>query len=452
MIPRLFGTNGIRGLLGESLTADLALRVGRAVGTHCGSGEVAVARDTRTSGRMLRDALVSGILAAGCDVIDIGVAPTPCLQRFVVRRGNLSGGVVVTASHNPPEYNGIKVVDSLGIEIPRDREEAIERMCAERSFAAAPWDRIGHAREDSLAIPAYVHDVVAGVDADAIRTGAFRVALDPGNGAACLTSPRVLGALGCRVVTLNGHPDGAFPGRPPEPTPDNLAGLLRVVVETHADLGVAHDGDADRAIFVDERGRYVQGDRSLALLAREAVRGRGGTVVTPVSSSSCIEDVVVGEGGTVHYTRIGAPIVARTMHETGATFGGEENGGAIFPEHQFARDGAMAMAKLLELLARAARPLSALLDELPAYALQKLAVPVPDGHQERILAALVRSLAGRDVSTIDGVKLREPDGWVLVRPSGTEAIFRVFAEARTAERAQSLAEQGAQLVRDAAKA
>ena len=449
MIPRLFGTNGIRGIVGETLTADLALSVGRAVGTHFGGGEVALARDTRGSGRMLRDAVVSGLLAAGCDVVDIGVAPTPCLQRFVARRGAFAGGVVITASHNPAEYNGIKVVDAVGIELGREREEVIERIHAERSFAAAPWDRVGHAREDATALRAYVDDVVARVDAEAIRRRAFRVALDSGNGAACATSPRVLAALGCRVVTLNGHPDGAFPGRPPEPTRDHLADLLRVVAETRADLGVAHDGDADRAIFVDDRGRYVDGDRSFALLAREAIRGRGGTVVTPVSSSSCVEDVVVAEGGKVHYTRIGAPIVARTMYEIGATFGGEENGGVIFPEHQFARDGAMAMAKMLDLLGRSQRPLSALVDDLPVYSLHKTSVPVPAGHQERIAAALLRTLKGRDVSTVDGVKLREADGWVLMRPSGTEAIFRVFAEARTPERARSLAEMGARLVQEA---
>ncbi len=450
MIPRLFGTNGIRGVVGDTLTADLALSVGRAIGTHFGGGEVALARDTRTSGRMLRDAFVAGILAAGCNVVDIGVAPTPCLQRFVARRETFAGGVVITASHNPPEYNGIKVVDARGIELPREREEAIEKVLADRSFAAAAWDRIGQVREDDTAVRTYVDDIVSRVDADAIRTRAFRVVLDPGNGAACHASARVLALLGCRAVTLNGHPDGSFPGRLPEPTREHLAELVRIVPEVHANLGVAHDGDADRAIFVDDRGRYVDGDRSFALLAREAVRGRGGTVVTPVSTSSCVEDIVRQEGGAVHYTRVGAPIVGRTMLDLGATFGGEENGGVIFPEHQFARDGAMSMAKMLELLARTDRPLSALLDELPAYSLHKTSVPVPPGQSDRIVAALRAAVTGREVSTVDGVKVRERDGWVLIRPSGTEAIFRIFAEARSPDRAQALAEWGAKLVRDAA--
>ncbi len=451
MIPRLFGTNGIRGVVGDTLTADLALDVGRAIGTAFGGGDVALARDTRTSGPMLRSAVASGLLATGCNVVDIGVAPTPCLQWFVAHRGRDAGGVVVTASHNPPEYNGIKVIDKAGLEIPREREETIERIHAERSFAAAPWDRCGHVREDGAALAAYVDAVVAQVDGEAIERRKFSVVLDPGNGAGCATSPRVLAALGCRVVTLNGHPDGAFPGRPPEPTRDHLADLLRVVPETRADLGVAHDGDADRTIFVDHLGRFVDGDRSLALLARDAVRPRGGIVVTPVSSSSCVEEVVAAAGGSVHYTRIGAPIVARTMSELGATFGGEENGGAIFPAHQFARDGAMAMAKMLDLLAREGRPLSAMVDDLPRYALHKTSVPVPTGQQARIVEALLRSLSGRDVSTIDGVKLQEADGWVLMRPSGTEAIFRVFAEARTPDRARALAEMGARLVREAAR-
>jgi len=449
VIPRLFGTNGIRGVVGDTLTADVALGVGRAVGTTLGGGEVAVVRDTRTSGPMLRDAVVSGLLASGCDVLDLGVAPTPCLQWFVAHRGGFVGGVVVTASHNPAEFNGIKVVDAMGLEIGRDREETIERVYAERSFSVAPWDRSGHVRQDPAGLGAYVAAVVDQVDVEAIRQRAFQVVLDPGNGAGCAASPRVLAALGCRVVTLNGHPDGAFPGRPPEPTRDHLVDLVRVVHETRADLGVAHDGDADRAIFVDDGGRFVDGDRSLALLARDAIRRRGGTVVTPVSTSSGVEEVVVAAGGSVHYTRVGAPIVARTMLELRATFGGEENGGVIVPEHQYARDGAMAMAKMLDLLAREGRPLSAMLVDLPRYSLHKTSVPVTAGQQARIVEAILRSLAGRDVSTIDGVKLREADGWVLMRPSGTEAVFRIFAEARTPERARALAETGARLIREA---
>ncbi|HEY4705483.1 MAG TPA: phosphoglucosamine mutase, partial [Thermoplasmata archaeon] len=230
---------------------------------------------------------------------------------------------------------------------------------------------------------------------------------------------------------------------------ENLSTLLKLVRESKADLGVAHDGDADRAIFADERGEFVFGDRTLALVAREAVQAKGGTVVTPVSSSRCLEDVVRAAGGTVTYTMVGAPLVARVMYESGATFGGEENGGMIFPEHQFCRDGAMALAKVLEIVTRAGKPMSALLAELPAYSLHKTSVHYPPPERDAILARLKGLAKGLRVNDIDGVKVHYDDGWVLVRPSGTEPIFRIFAEAKTDARAKALAAEGEALLRRA---
>jgi phosphomannomutase/phosphoglucomutase len=216
-----------------------------------------------------------------------------------------------------------------------------------------------------------------------------------------------------------------------------------------ADLGVAHDGDADRAIFVDERGEFVFGDRTLALVAKDIVSTRGGVVVTPVSTSRCLEDVVRAAGGTVVYTKVGAPIVARVMYERGAVFGGEENGGMIFPEHQFCRDGAMTLAKVLEIVAHAGRPLSELLAEMPAYSLHKTSVRYQASEREAILARLKSLASGLRVEDIDGIKVHYPDGWVLVRPSGTEPIFRIFAEAPTPERAKALANDGEALLKRA---
>ncbi len=445
MIPRLFGTNGIRGVVGQDMTVDLALRVGKATGSFLGEGPVAVGRDTRTSGPMLRDAVVAGLLATGHDVVDAGVVPTPALQYFV-HTGRFAGGIVVTASHNPAEFNGIKVIDSMGMEVSRPEEERIEARYFEERFSLADWKAVGHVQEDRTAIGAYLGGILSKVDVDAIRAQRFKVVVDCGNGASCVTSPALLARLGCDVVSLNGHPDGGFPGRPPEPVRENLASLLNLVKESKADLGVAHDGDADRAIFVDELGRFVFGDRTLALVAREIVKEKGGTVVTPVSSSQCLEDVVRVAGGTVRYTRVGAPLVARAMYETGATFGGEENGGMIFPEHQFCRDGAMSLAKMLEILARARRSLSKLLSELPAYSLHKMSVRYPPERRDAILARMRDLAKGLRVDDIDGIKVHFDDGWVLVRPSGTEPIFRIFAEAKTDERAKALAAEGESLL------
>src|SRR5947199_8991461 len=404
-VTRLFGTNGIRGVVGEAMNADLAVKVGRAIGTFFEGGPVGLARDPRLSGPMLARAAASGLMSAGCDVIDLGMVPTPCAQYFVAKSGHLKGAIVVTASHNPREFNGLKAIDAHGMEMRREDEESIEAILFEDRFHAAAWSDVGSSRADDTAIPRYMEAIEAKVDAEAIRKRNPMVVVEPGNGAGCVVTPYLLRSLGCRVLSLNAKPDGAFPGRLPEPTPDHLGDLMRVVSEVHADLGIAHDGDADRATFVDDKGAFVVGDKALALLARAAVKGRGGTVVTPVSTSSVVEDVVRASGGKLIRTRVGSPIVARAMFESGAVFGGEENGGVIFPDHQFCRDGAMSAAKMLELLAHEGKSLSALVAALPQYHIKKANVEVPVERREAVLAAIVELAKGRKVDSTDGVKI-----------------------------------------------
>ena len=448
-MTRLFGTNGIRGVVGEMMNADLAVKVGRAIGTFFEGGSVGLARDPRLSGPMLARAAASGLMSAGCDVIDLGMVPTPCAQYFVAKSGHLKGAVVVTASHNPREFNGLKAIDARGMEMSREDEETIEAIYFENRFHAAAWADVGSGRTDDTAISRYMEGIRAKIDAEAIGKRNPLVVIDPGNGAGCVVTPYLLRSLGCRVLTLNAQPDGAFPGRLPEPTPDHLGDLMRLVSEVHADLGVAHDGDADRATFVDDKGAFVVGDKALALLAQAAVKSRGGAVVTPVSTSSVVEDVVRAAGAKVIRTRVGSPIVARTMFESGAVFGGEENGGVIFPDHQFCRDGAMSAAKMLELLAHEGKSLSALVAALPQYHIKKANVAVPVERREAVLTSIVEFAKGRKVDTTDGVKILEGDGAVLVRPSGTEPIFRVYAEAKTPARADALADEGVALIQKA---
>ena len=426
-MTRLFGTNGIRGVVGEAMNAELAVKVGRAIGTFFEGGLVGLARDPRLSGPMLARAAASGLMSAGCDVIDVGMVPTPCAQYFVAKSGHLKGAIVVTASHNPREFNGLKAIDAHGMEMRREDEESIEAILFEDRFHAAAWSDVGSSRVDDTAIPRYMEAIEAKVDAEAIRKRNPMVVVDPGNGAGCVVTPYLLRSLGCRVLSLNAQPDGAFPGRLPEPTPDHL----------------------DRATFVDDKGAFVVGDKALALLARAAVKGRGGTVVTPVSTSSVVEDVVRASGGKLIRTRVGSPIVARAMFESGAVFGGEENGGVIFPDHQFCRDGAMSAAKMLELLAHEGKSLSALVAALPQYHIKKANVEVPVERREAVLAAIVELAKGRNVDSTDGVKILESDGAVLVRPSGTEPIFRVYAEAKTPARADALAEEGVSWIKKA---
>lgn len=443
---RLFGTNGIRGVVGKDMTPDLALGIGKAAGTFF-KGPVAVGRDTRTSSDLLANSMISALSSTECGVIDTGILPTPALQ-YYVKTSRLAGGVMITASHNPPEFNGIKCMDSRGMEASIGDEETIEGIYFGKNFKAATWESVGRIEQAGDAVPRYLQSIMSKVDGDAISRRKLKVALDCGNGAACFSSPYLIRRLGCDLVTLNSQPDGHFPGRPPEPVAANLSGLMRVVEETGADVGIAHDGDADRVIFVDEKGEYIHGDRSLALLAGEQLAGKGGLVVTPISSSSCLDEVVKSHGGQMHYTRVGSPIVARAMYELGATFGGEENGGLIFPDHQFCRDGGMAAAKMLELLARHHEPLSQLIGGLPQYQLSKKSVPYPEGLKDQVMAGVKAQTGSLRVIDIDGVKITYDDGWVLIRPSGTEPIFRVFAESKSKARTEQLAEEGVALVRE----
>lgn len=433
---RLFGTNGVRGVVNRDLTTDLALRLGRAIGSSLPPGAtVAVARDARTSGPMLEAAATSGLLSAGVGVVRLGICPTPAAQYFVKQRSEVKAGLVVTASHNPPEFNGLKLVSGDGTEASKEEEDAVEALYFANRFRSSPWDGLSDLVGDEAANAEYIEACRSRVDADGIRRRRFKVVCDTGGGPGALATMPLLRQLGCDVVPVFEELDGEFRGRKSEPTPDNLSVLLSTVKSTKADLGVAHDGDADRCIFVDESGTWVSGDVSLTLLARAAVqKNRGGLVCTPVSTSSLLEEVVQAVGGRVAYTAVGSPIVAREMMKTGAVLGGEENGGVIFPDHQFCRDGAMTAAKMLELLAAEGRSMGALVAGLPRYHQVKTKFPVPAPQKDGLLGGL-RTWVGREypdarVDSTDGLKVYAEKGWVLIRPSGTEPIFRVFAESK----------------------
>lgn len=445
MAPRLFGTNGIREVVGQKLTAEFASRVAGGIARVVPpNSRLVVGWDGRTSSPAL-ERIVAGTLAlAGHHVIEVGLLPTPAIQYLVPRVG-AELGVIVTASHNPPEFNGFKCIAADGLEIPRPVEEAIEEHVARGESPTAPFDHIGDIIGRSGGAEEYVRGILGCVDIPRIRARKFSVVLDVANGTAAVTSPALLKLLGCRVRTLNGHIDGTFPGRMSEPTEEHLGDLLRSVPGFGADLGIAHDGDADRAVFVDRQGRYIPGEAMLTLLARDAVaRHGGGTVVTPVTGSQALADAVEPLGGRVVYTRVGSPNVTRAMLAEKAVIGGEENGGMIFPQFQLARDGGMAAAAVLDLLARSDEALDELLAKVPRYSLVKEKLACPVERRAEVLEAAAKALArgsGR-VERIDGVKVYRPDGWVLIRPSGTEALVRVFAEARDPAKARALAQEG----------
>lgn len=440
----LFGTNGVRGIANVELTTDMAMNLAKSFGTFR-PGTIAVGRDTRESGEMFKAAVISGLLSTGCRVVDLGIAPIPAVQNYVKRCG-MDGGIMVTASHNPPEYNGIKGIASDGTEYSHEDEAVVEKLYYSHEFAEAPWNETGELSHADPK-PMYIGGIISKVDATAIKNKKFKVVADPGCGAASLTTPFLLRKLGCKVVTLNAQVDGTFPGRNPEPTGNEINDLEAVVVASGADLGVAHDCDADRAVFVDEKGRFVNEDILLAIMTKHMLeKSPGSTIVTPVSSSSLIQDIADEYRSKVIWTQVGSIYVARTMMEKGAVFGGEGNGGLIFPEFQYCRDGGMSAATMLELLAHTGKKLSAVVDGMPAYHSVKDKIKCKD--KEAVMRQIEAHVKEGKVDKTDGLKIYKPEGWVLIRMSGTEPIIRVFAESRTGAGAKNLADYGVGLVNE----
>jgi phosphomannomutase/phosphoglucomutase len=444
---RLFGTNGVRGEVGKDMHPDLVLRIGLALGSVRG-GSILVGRDTRTSGPALSSALQAGLMATGCQVADAGVIPTPALQ-YAVGKG-YSAGAMVTASHNPPEYNGVKIIDTDGTEMGDAEIILLEDRIFSDRVPTVPWDRVGTISRAAHIAEEYVEGVCSHYP-EAVGEGTT-IVVDPGSGAGCATTPAIMARLGCRVHTLNARMDGTFPGRDPEPSPEALAPLAGMVMATGAAFGAAHDGDADRTVFVDEKGRYLEENREFALIARHLLRSRRGTLVMPVSTSRLVERVAREAGCRVDYTPVGSIYVARRMREllaagTPVAMGGEGNGGLIFPDHQFCRDGGMTAAMLVSLLSSTGRPLSALADELPVMTLIK--EKIRTSRPRNAVAALERALSGEDLDRTDGIRLNRDDAWALVRPSGTEPLIRILVEAEEKERAEALHREIRSLLGDA---
>jgi phosphomannomutase/phosphoglucomutase len=446
-MTKLFGTNGIRGVTNKDMNCELALGIGMAWGTLLKKTiqrpKVAIGTDARLSNYMLKSAITSGFLSTGCDVVDTGLVPTPTLQ-YTVREKDFDSGVIITASHNPPEFNGIKGVASDGTEFSKDVEDEIERIYFDKSYSLADWKNVGKLSSWDGAIDLYIKGILANVDVSSIKKKQFHVVLDCGNGAGSIVAPILLKKLGCKITELYCELDGTFPGHNSEPIKENLGVLMKTVSQVGADLGASQDGDADRAIFIDEHGNYIQGDKTLALAGKYITKQKkGGISVTPVTTSSCFEDAIVGNGGKVIYTQVGSPIVARVMMEKNAVFGGEENGGLIFPELQYCRDSAMSIAKMLEIMAKENKTLSQLTEELPKYEVYKIKMPCPNDKKEIVMKKLAeltkKDKTVKKVDETDGVKLYVEGGWALMRPSGTEPIFRVYSESKDKSRAQEIA-------------
>lgn len=422
----LFGTNGVRGVVNETLTSAMAMRLGKAIGKFLG-GTVAVATDTKSTADMIKNAVFSGLMSIGCNIHDLGIIPVPALQYYVKIHKGVSGGIMITASHNTPEYNGIKCIAADGTEMGREAESRIEELYSENQFMM-DTSNIGSVLDVRIAKDIYVDAIAELVDVSTIKRSKFRVVVDCGNGASSRTTPLLLQKLGIYTVTLNANPQGEFPGRPSEPTEENLSDVIALVKASGADLGVAHDLDGDRVVFIAADGTFLTGDKSLAILAKFILRkSMGGKVVTPISTSSVLETVVKKNGGEVIYTTVGSPIVAKRMREEGAVFGGEENGGLIFPEFQSCRDPLLAVAKMIECIIENG-PLEDQIRSLPKFYMIKRDIHCPNGKKQRLLEHIKENCADGRTDETDGLKVFFDDGWVLARPSGTEEKFRFFSE------------------------
>jgi phosphomannomutase/phosphoglucomutase len=439
---RLFGTNGIRGLANKELTPSIAIKIGGAVGTFFNGGELLVGHDARTSSPMFARAVVSGLTATGCNVLFAGMAPTPALQ-YAVKKHRIAGGVIITASHNPPEYNGIKVIWRDGVEISHKQELKVEKIYFEEETRYANWNTLGTMRDLPGVIGEYVEAIKTHVNVPRIARRKYRIVVDAANSVGGLAAPLLLRGLGCRVTTINADIDGTFPGRPPEPRPENLDKTALTVKALEADLGVAFDGDADRSVFIDEQGEIRAGDETFALVEKHFLEENSGEkIVTPVSSSTMVEDIARAYGGDVVWTKVGSVTVSQTMKKLKAKLGGEENGGIFYGPHHPVRDGAMATTLILDMMAKREQKLSEMLAELPKYFIEKGNVECPEELKGKVLRSLIQQLKNAKTSTIDGVKIWFGDkSSVLIRPSGTEPVYRLYAEAKTREKALRLIDE-----------
>jgi phosphomannomutase len=438
MRPLKIGISGVRGIVGEAFTPELVVAFAGGFGTYLDSGRILVCRDTRPSGPMVRAGVISGLLAAGCEVVDLGICPTPSLQ-LAVRDFGAQGGVSISGGHNPAAWNALKFVRGDGLYLNATQAEELLDVVNQGEFEKATWDRMHASIREQDAIEHHL-DVLAGAfDVDAIRARGLRVAVDCCNGASTLLSPRWLERLGCTVLAVNDDPSAPFPHRP-EPKPETMAQLKAVVRAGGADLGFAHDADGERIGLVTADGDALSEERTLTLAAAIALSREPGAVVTNVSTTRAIDDVAARYGGTVVRTPVGQSYVSEAMIEHRAVIGGEGNGGVAVPRVLCSHDAAAAQGLILEHLARTGATLRALIDDLPVYAMLKHDFPVKPSVLYSVLQGFRDEVERESLpsDTTDGMVVPFTDGWVHVRASQTESMIRVIAEGPTPERARDL--------------
>jgi phosphomannomutase len=436
-IPTLkISISGVRGVIGQSLSPTLLTRFAQAFGTHTGSGPIVVGRDPRTSGEMVKHAVIAGILSSGSRVVDIGVCPVPTVQ-LQVRRRKAHGGIAITASHNPAEWNALKFIGSNGLFLDGGQARELLDIYHQGEYTKVASDEIRTVEEVEGATEAHVKAILDALGPLPSQAKRLKVVLDSCNGAGSIVGPKLLEALGAEVIPINVTPDGSFP-RPAEPVPENLGDLCDAVKKHGADVGFAQDMDADRLAIVNENGIPIGEDYTLVLATLYVLGREPGPVVANLSTTSALEDVAKKFDCPLFLTKIGEVNVTDKMQQQNAVIGGEGNGGVIYPRINFARDSLVGMALVLHLLADSGKTVSQLLDQFPRYSIVKEKMICPSEKIPAILRMLRHEYSEFPLDTRDGVKVTLPEGWFLVRGSNTEPIIRVVAESRSESQAREI--------------
>ena len=445
MIP----VSGIRGRVGHGLSPEVVARYAAAFGAWAvaqgGSRAVVLGRDSRVSGPLFHTIARAALESVGADVIDLGLTTTPTIQ-MAVEHHHAAGGLGITASHNPIEWNALKFIGASGLFLSAT-EGAQMRALVESGVPYVEWNQLGKTTFDGDAIKRHLDAILKlpFINVQAIRARGFRVAYDACRGAGGAVIPHLLELLGCEVHEINIETDGRFP-RPPEPIPENLGDLEKLVQQTGAQVGFATDPDVDRLALVSDAGTAIGEDYTLALACRVVLRHRKGNVVTNLSTSRVVDDAAADHGQRVIRAPVGEVNVALRMKAEHAVIGGEGNGGVILPELHLGRDAPLGVALVLQLMLEDPRPISQIVSDSPRYAILKEKLDRPNAPLDTVYAALRAAFPDADADTQDGLRLGWPDRWVHVRPSGTEPIVRVIAEAPTREAAAQLVERGRQLL------
>ncbi len=446
----LFGTSGIRGTANVKITPETATKLGVAFASFLGNeGTVAVGRDVRLPAKLLQYAFISGILAGGVNVEDCGLTPTPAVLWAVKKRG-LDGAAVVTGSHTPPKIIGFLFFTSDTAEFSVKDSYDFEEIFFDKPKVAA-WNEVGKHSEVEVS-NLYLRNVLECIDVQRISSSDFKVVLDPGNGASTIICERIFEAAGVKTVLINGEPNGMFPNRDPYPRPEVLTELANDVKKSGADIGSATDADGDRALFVDDEGNVLWGDVSGCIFAKDIlIKHGGGAIVAPINSSQLIEWVCNSYNGEITYTKVGPPHIVSCLKRVKALFGLEETGKNIWPETILYGDWALATLKMLEIMAKKKKSLSEIVLELPRFHMKKEAFHCPEPLKKVVMANALREWKKRGeeakVVTLDGARIIYPDGsWMLLRPSGTEPVFRVYTESQDLQRVKELVKVGSELV------